>query len=230
LPKIINKKYRALVTSKIDKEGNEAWTEFIPMSLEEFTQSLEQITYSSKIKTQQAKALSILLFYTGLRPVELIKLKAQNIAKEGLKLLIQVSASKGGKAGIIVLSLTQTPLLHQVLELAKKTPSEMQLFYHFATDKAENKVQWLKRDWKTGEKQMIHKIYKRNQNLNYFCNKWFGIPPYFFRHNRFSQASMKGAGLKQLMEMKLAKKEDSILPYLKWSRKGKEKLIPYYKV
>ncbi|MEM4262019.1 MAG: hypothetical protein QXI10_03575 [Candidatus Diapherotrites archaeon] len=221
MPFVKNERYLPLVESKKYPERNKNWESFKGMTSEEFKEKLEKIHYNQKQKTIQAKLISILLYYTGLRPTEILRITGGQITKGESGIKIPITSAKKGQAGIVLLPKNEYTL--QLYEHSNKIPPEMPIFYYFAKNQ-ENKVKWKKKI--TNEEKT--KTYIRNQNLHYFCMKWFGVPPYFFRHNRLSRAAEKGATLEELREMKLAKKIESVLPYLKWSITTKKRLKKYY--
>jgi integrase len=223
LPKITNSRYLQF------KNPNKDFDEY---TQEEFEEKLATIKYPNPDKTQQARILSIALYYTGLRPIEVISLQPDAINKTGQDITIFLKAAKNGLEGQIILP--STKLTREFYAYAKKCVPGTNIFYYFMS-KSRNKPKYKK----------FHKVLKDDQivtiaeevqgdypnpahNLNYFINKWFGVPPYYFRHNRFTKMKKLGASNDDIRMAKLGRTEYSTLAYVKYDSVEAGKRKKYY--
>lgn len=157
----------------------------------------------------EGRALLIVLYYTGCRPVEALGLLAKDIYREDNYIRIKLKGSKRG--------LPRTPHLPYGLEYVKELYKfasgrfpDMFLFANFS-----NNYRRLHKS-KSGE---IKEYIEHSNKVYYYVKKWFNgviedsISPYFIRHNRFSKLSEKGIDLNHLRMLKGSKTFDSIIPY-----------------
>lgn len=164
------------------------------------------------------KEFFMLLFWTGRRPVELLELKRDDVritmlkSKDGVwkqYLAIDVDTKKGGKPVEIFLVMDQIPGLKDFWERISGAPPDFQYFWLLQTKKGQE-VTWKTRD---GEKRS--KFYEEKcKNVYYWSVKFFGVPPYFFRHNRFSTMKIDGASFDDIKTFKGAKTMSSVEPYI----------------
>ena len=210
MPKIVNPEYKAF-----NREGI-----INPIELDAFEDILKRVKHPTN--TTQARALFILLYYSGRRPCELIELKPENIDKEGRFIIIRFITKKGGRA--TTLAFPKNKHLLEVYDYCKKCIPDTHVFYNFMSE-TKNKV-----CWKTKAGQPHFKEYSRpSKRINYWVNKWAKRPAYFFRHNRMSLLAMKGATDRELMFFKGAKDQKSIQPYIHLSKAASQKLAKYFK-
>jgi len=225
------------------KTFKDKWTEFKPLDVQTFLEKVNLINYKSPQKTTQARVLLSLAFWTGLRPAELIELKPTNIDRERGGVVIKATAKKGGVSGKVWLPINQNT--QYIYDYCKNIHPEMYLFPYFYKSKpAKNKVHWtVKQRWlekqPDGTTKQIEKTIKKEKvyfrytnNLDKLALKWFGFPFYYFRHNRFSEMSLKGATLEDIRQAKLAKTINSAFPYVKFGTaqaKRRSKFLPKIK-
>lgn len=209
MPKIRDESYQKFLKSGL--------IDLIPGS--EFASMIKKVEH----KTQdQARALVILLYITGCRPVEAIDLNPENFDKKGKKIELTIPTKKGGRARILFLPENKYTL--ELYNYSKKFPVGFFLFYSFRS-KARNWVTW---DTKKGRK---NKAYVRtNTKIRHWFKKWFNVTPYFFRHNRFSAMAMQGASMQEIASVKGAKDLKSVMPYLHLSTKQAKKMSKYFQV
>jgi len=212
MPKIKNKEYlNFLERGEIDTIDNE-----------QFSDMLNSVSHRH---LKAARAFCIFLFTTGRRPSEILALRAKDFKKVRKTLHIQIPTKKGGISSKILLPWNE--FTQEFWEFVNKPMfPESFVFYNLLTyPPRKNRVSWIGKD---GE--LKSKIYERKEGkLYYYLNKWFGVPPYFFRHNRFTLAAEKGATGFQIMLMKGARTMDSVAPYLHKSVKEAEKIKKFYK-
>lgn len=169
---------------------------------------------------REARSLVICLYLTGARPVEVLSLKAKDISKSSRYVLVKVPASKNGLPRTIYLPF-KNPLVKELLNFAVAIMNERWLFYNFRGN--------YKRKYIT-KKGFIKEYKVVSAKLPHFFEKWFSIlpygsvPPYFLRHNRFSQLSQAGASQNELKHTKGAKSYDSIQHYLHMSEESAKKV------
>jgi len=145
----------------------------------------------------EGRALLITLYYTGARPIEVLNLTAKDIKKEDSYLIIQIPASKGGKARPFYLQY-DNELVKELYGYASKCFPDMYLFFHFKGN--------YRRLYKTKSGKITERFSVADK-LRYYFKKWFkdiegSIPPYFLRHNRFSKASLAGMSDREIKQLK----------------------------
>jgi len=210
LPRIVNPEYAAF-----NRDGL-----INPIELDAFADILKRVEHSTN--TKQARALMILLYYSGRRPCELIAVTPESIEKEGRHIIVRFITRKGGRA--TTLAFPKDIYTLEVWEYCKQCIPQTPVFYNFISPTI-NKV-----CWKTKQGEPRYKEYARSsKKINYWVNKWTGRPSYFFRHNRLSLLAMKGASDRELMFFKGAKDYKSIAPYLHLSKAAAEKVAKYFK-
>lgn len=198
MPKILNKNYRQFLEHGFIETIGE----------DQINRVLDSITHKHK---NEARALVIVLYYTGARPSEVLKIRARDILKKDSYIHIRIMPSKGG--------LPRTAWLSNRLTLAKELYNfamhnmfpEQFLFFHFKNSYI--------REHKT--KHGVIKEYECNSDLvRYYIKKWFknviedSITPYYLRHNRFSKLSEAGINMQDLRMLKGSRSYSSIEPYL----------------
>lgn len=213
---------------------NKNYKEFIKTGLIEYItldhlkKALENIEKTTKSKRQEeAKALLIILYYTGCRPAEALSMKSKQINKEKHYLKIILQTLKGGRARTIYLSLKKFPLLDILYQWHLKKYSEEYLFYSFMGQSKRKNRYFNKKKEEIVEKEYI----ELSARLRYYFKKWFddvipdGINPYYLRHNKFSKLSEDPQVTdRDLMQLKGARNYDSISYYVHQSAKRGQKL------
>lgn len=212
MPEIRNKHYKQLL--------NENY--IVTLSVEQIKQALDNIKEKYK---SEGRALLIVLFYTGARPNEVLRLKANDITKEGSYIIIQMKGSKGGLPRPIELPY-KFELIKELYKYSKSVFPEMYLFYNYQSSYL--------RKIKHKDGSYTQKIDITN-NLRYYFNKWFKgvletpIPPYYLRHNRFSLLAQWGYSDGDLMMLKGAKSVDSLHHYKHLSRHRSRRIAKKWK-
>lgn len=177
----------------------------------------------SKIKAKPylqnlLKDFFLLLFWTGRRPVELLNLKGENVRKTQLKeddgiykdyLILDIETKKGGNDVEIMLVFEQIPELDPLWQRIEGCPSDFRYFELLRT-RGINELKW-----KTKSGEPRNKIYDEpSKKIWYWSNKYFGVPAYFFRHNRFSTMVNEGRTYEDIKIFKGAKSSASVDPYI----------------
>lgn len=183
----------------------------------------------------QAKSLLILLWATGARPNEVLRLTGKHFIKTDKYLDVKLPGSKGSMARMVRLPLKDS-LIQLVWEYVKTIPGSMYCFYFFRSRAKRYGVTktYTKKNKITGEKEIVTKRYDKiydevSSKLRYYLPKWFnvlfpeGIPPYYLRHNRMSIAA-ENLDSQALMLLKGSKTEGSIRPYIHQTRKTQRKI------
>lgn len=195
--KIKNKHYRQFLDNQ----------QITLINIDHITQALNNIKGQFK---REGRALLITLYYTGARPIEVLKLKSNNFTKEGNSLLIQLPASKRGLPRIMRVSFSRK-YIKELWKFTRACIPEMFIFYHY-------KGSYI-RETKTGQR------IETTDKLRYYIKEWFKgvfqedtITPYLLRHNRFSKLSIKGLPAENIRILKGAKDIKSVFPYLHLSK------------
>lgn len=220
---------------------------FTPIEPAEFETFLANVKHK---QLAEARALVILLYYSGRRPGEIVQLTQQGFAQEKGRLFkLMVPTIKGGQFQTIFLP--RNPHTIEVFNWIKKTfvpgrNDELFPSFHSKTitwgkaakrEPSDNprKKGKIIRDEK-GNPVMEPRAFERQTFLHYWFKKWSGglpseksITAYFFRHSRLTQLANQGMSLHELKEFKGAKDIQSVEPYLhvsgeqmkKWGKKIK---------
>lgn len=195
MPKIFNQRYKDFLEKNTIRTINN----------QEFETMIKQIKHKNQ---KQATALISILYYTGARPSEVLRLTAGMIKKDGARwLLISMPATKNGLPRPITLKYA-LPQVKQIYQYSKGLPENMYLFKNFAS----NKIR--KTTYKTSTGEIKTKEYiETAAKIYYYSIKWFGLLPYFLRHNRFSKMMEEGATSDDIKFIKGAKSMESVTPY-----------------
>jgi site-specific recombinase XerD len=194
--KITNKSYREFLDSGM----------ITLLKQEQIEKALQNVKGVRGRYVQEGRGLLIGLYYTGGRPVEVLRCKGVDVEKEGNYVKVKLEGAKHGLTRIIYLPERLT-LVKEFYNYARSVFPEQLLFYHYA-----NKYV---RKLPNGKERVetTNKIY-------YYISKWFtgviagGITPYFLRHNRFSSLSMAGIKTEEIQQLKGSKTIEGVRPYL----------------
>lgn len=184
---IKNKKYQEYLQKQ----------ETTTIDIEELTKKIKKI----KTKHQkEARALIIILYYTGMTPKQTLGLTAKDIKKEG-------------QSHITIKNITlryRARHIKEIYDYAIARPENMYLFPNYRTNTTRNQ----------------QKYTNTTNKLNYHFKKWFKgeITPYYFRHNRFIKIIREGGTTEQIIILKGTKTLQSIKPYLKLTKIKKKEL------
>jgi integrase len=170
----------------------------------------------------QGRALLWLFYYTGARPAELSKVQAQDITAQPGYILAKIRGAKRGLTRTIYLKVSR-PGVKEILKYADNLIPGMYIFKdYFGAYRREyvNK--------KTGG---IKEIIEVSDKFRYHFKKWFkgvvDIPPYYLRHNRFSQLIANGVNSEEIRILKGGKTLQSVAPYLHLSSLTAKKTARY---
>ena len=217
MPKITNERYKTFFDST---------KEFKEYSMTEFKINLDRIKYENPFKTQEARAMSIALYYTGFRGIEILRMRTHHIEKKMQDIIIYAKGAKHGIEGNIVLP--SDSLTRELHDYAKKLLPGMLLFTDFIS-KSKNKPKYTRFNKITREfEEVIGDYSNPGNNLYYFCIKWFGVPAYFFRHSRFTSMVKNGASIEEVRLAKLGKTDSSTRMYVKFDIHDARKRKKHY--
>ena len=173
----------------------------------------------------EARALLIVLYYSGCRPIEALKLRQKNFFREINTVTINMPSSKRGRTRPIPISLRKCPLMKEAYEYACAHMPDTLIFYDFFQNGGNGYARTY-----TSKAGQLKVRYEHTDKIRHCVKKWFSvldrgtIPPYFLRHNRFSHMSAHDATLEEIQFIKGAKTLASVLPYVHMSS-GKAKKI-----
>jgi len=182
------------------------------LEVDHLEKALSNITGKHK---RQARALLIALYFTGARPNEVLKLKAEDIFKERSYIIVNIEGSKRGLPRPIYLQ-SKNKFIKEFWLYVKSLHPSMFLFWKF-------KSQYIR---KVKGKEYI----ETTDKLRFHFKKWFenvlpeSIPPYYLRHNRFSKLMLKEASLDELRLLKGCKDLRSVSAYQHFNVKLSKKL------
>ena len=207
MPKIRNKQYR-----KFLDEG-----EINLITPAEFEQALDNASTGIYHRYRAiARSLLIVLYYTGCRPAEALKVCSKDIdTTDKTYLKVKLRTLKMGRPRTVYIP-RRLPYVEELEKLALSTYPDLLLFHPFISKHVKTYTT------KRGE---IKTFSETSDKLRYHFKKWFGhlpagyISPYFLRHNRFSSLAIEGAAPQDIQLIKGAKDLGSVSPYLHLSTK-----------
>ncbi|MFW6121620.1 MAG: tyrosine-type recombinase/integrase [Petrotogales bacterium] len=187
-------------------------------------------------KVEEARAFMILLWITGARPAEVLKMAKEDIEKrENIVMITIPGGIKHSKTRTLHVSYNDK-LVKELWRYAREGIPIMMLFPHLQSERTRSNITYTKKveDPTTGEitkiKVPVNKTYTINTGRIYYYFKKYvegvmDISPYYFRHNRFTVAAEK-LDYKDLMKIKGSRSISSVEPYVhatkekqkKWSR------------
>lgn len=203
---------------KVQKIKHELYKQFMEKNIIQFVEETDvQKALDQNVTgkhTEEARAMIIIMYYTGARPNEILELKAKDVIHDKSYIKVWLKESKGGLPRTIWLQLKR-PMVKEFFNYARKIYDEMFLFSSFRGMYIRTK------QCRNGVRTYI----ETTDKLRYHFKKWFknfhedGIPPYYLRHNRFSKVSAKGGSAEEIRQLKGAKTFSSVVPYLHMSSK-----------
>lgn len=210
MPKITNPSYRNF----LDKG------EIIILTQAEIEEALSYVDGINKRHIEEGRSLLIVLYYTGCRPVEALKLQGKHVYKEGNYIKIAMQTAKRGMPRVISLP-SRLKLVRFFYTYAQKNFREKYLFFNYRskTIKQYNNAK--------GELKTYEHIADK---LSYHVKKWFtgirggSLSAYFLRHNRFSSLAENGVSPQDIQFLKGGRDYNSVNAYLHLSRKKSEDL------
>lgn len=183
-------------------------------------------TVYNNITDPFGREMFVLLYYTGARPVQLLKdFTTSHIEKDGNSLKIHIPPAKGGKPFTFFLSLSKFGLT-DLWRTCQKLPPNTKLFGSYMQTYVRTK---------TNKKGVVKEYIERSDRFRYYFRKWVSvlgddpIPPYFLRHSRFSSMSMEGATSDDIMLAKGATSFESVRPYQHMSKERSKKMQRFIK-
>lgn len=210
-----------------NKIKNKMYVDFMNGNLSQFLsddQIIQVIDGISGKHRTQSRALVCVLYMTGCRPVEALKLKRDDFWIERSFLKIRVPGSKRGTNRTLSFRLKWKPT-SVLWAYVKNLPMGLLVFYKYRSNyKRRVKIK------KAELEEQKYRIYNDTANrMWYYIKKWFepvidgGISPYVLRHNRLSKLGEKGLEPEELRKFKGSRTLQSVMPYLHMTRKTSEK-------
>lgn len=219
MPKITNERYVTFLKGEL--------METIPR--EKFEAMLKEIKDKMAQESRppdylEFRTFFILLWITGARPHEILNLKAGDIVNlKDENIRVKLTTGKFGVPRTLLLPLNDA-LVKEVWDYAKAKFPEMKLFWKLRSKAKRTRIVRVRRvKHKDGRVTKEKKVYEGEYfmpcgKVYHYIKKWFGITPYYFRHNRFSLAA-EDLSIRQLMRLKGAKTEKSVYCYLHQTEK-----------
>lgn len=178
-----------------------------PLEEKELLLILDNIKHKSRL---EARALVIMLYYTGARPCEVLEIKAKDIDKKKAYVTVFIKGDKKGSLPRTIHLPYRRPLVKELYKFASALFYDRYLFYNF-----KSRILRQHKD-KSGN---IREYIQTSDKVYYWVKKWSAvlsrgeIVPYFLRHNRFSKLMLKGATDAEVRIIKGARSLSSVLPY-----------------
>lgn len=194
---------------------------FEVMTPKEFYEKLQELKKDKRIKPHlfnPFKYFFLLLFWTGARPGQTLELQAQNFRKTQLLdrekneyneyLAIDIPPKKHEKLGEVYLSFDNIPLLDKLWQWVESAPEGYTPF-HALFSRGKRLIKW-----KSGKGHQSKEYKDLAARMFYWSIKLFEVPPYFFRHNRFTDMKLKGAKAEDIKTFKRARTMASVEAYI----------------
>lgn len=210
-------------TPKKFKITNKAYRKFLDEGvIQTLTdEQVQRILLQIKHKNlRQAKALFLLLYFTGARPNEILRMRSKDIILEKPYIKVKVVGSKKGLPRTIYLKYNN-PLVKQIYYYSAGLVPDIMLFYNFISTYKRPVMR------KSGNLEYRTEL---STKVYYYIKRWTKgvlgehITPYYLRHNRFSNLSEKGISMEQLRMLKGSRTLDSVTPYLHMSSETAKKV------
>ena len=239
MPKITNPYYAAFVIQKAEREAKSTRTivmDLIPQ--ETFESWLDEIPNQKKPRgcsTAQARALLILIYYSGCRESEAVELMSQGITKvkeivKGKPIYfykVNIPALKGGLNEPIYLAINDyTTELYDYTRGLYPRERAFGSFYSNNTETIRSKKiseLLIKNPNPDGTFTLSKEKYLETKTKQYqrhgkkvynYVTLWTGRTPHYFRHHRFSLNKSNGWSNEEIMRFKRATSLKSIQPYI----------------
>jgi integrase len=209
------------------KIKNKEYKEFLETSLirtlntNHLDQALKNVKGIHGKYIAEGRSLLIILYFTGARPAEVLRMIAKDIQKDGHYITAFVPPVKNGRPRRLYFAI-KNKYMKEVLKFANNIYPDQILFWHYKGNHTR----------KYTTKKGIKKEYREDTNkIRYHVSKWFTgvlstgtIPPYFLRHNRFSSLAENNATDNEIMIYKGAKDKRSINYYIHMSKFNAKKV------
>lgn len=183
--------------------------------------TIDLILSNIKHKSQtEAQALVMTLYLTGARPVEVLHIKAKDVGKDGRYITIKLKGFKRGLPRTFYLRSSHKYAIF-IYNFAINIFLERYLFYSF---------KGIYKRIRANKKGEIIEREEFSQKLYYHIKKWTEdidigeITPYYFRHNRFSDLTMKGINDNEIKTLKGCRSYESIAPYQHMSTRNLKRI------
>jgi integrase len=186
----------------------------------EFCTKVETIHTNGVAKTNQLRAFFRIIYLTSRRPSEILELRLKDFKEDdGLKIHFQTK--KGGEPTTLILP--PSPITQKIQDYIKTIVMPEQLLFPLLRS---DNTQTIRYKTKAGEPR--EKKYLRVNTVTFRAAiKYFGVPPYFFRHNRLSMVMDNGGTLEDARYIKGAKGYSSVIPYAHMSTARAKKIARF---
>lgn len=202
---------------------------FVTIPRKTFIEKLESVKYVHKTDAEKpARIACILLWMTGARPNEVLRLKAGDFTRTSAHLIVQMPGSKGGNSRPIRLPLNDK-LVVEIDNFVKDKYPEWMVFWQIQSRAIKNgTTRSFKSKGLNGEEVRKAKRYDRkyldiSAKFAKSFRQWFDTPVYYLRHNRFTVAAEK-LSVNDLKDLKGAKSEHSLIKYMHHTEKAGKRI------
>lgn len=202
---------------------------FVTIPRKLFIEKLDGIRYVHKTDANKpARVACILLWMTGARPNEVLRLRAGDFTRTTAHLIVQMPGSKGGNSRPIRLPL-HDKLVIEIDDFVKDKYAEWVVFWQLQSKTIKNgTTRSFKSKGLNGEEVWKAKRYEKkyadiSSKFAKSFRQWFDMPIYYLRHNRFTVAAEKLA-INDLKDLKGAKSESSLMKYMHHTEKAGKRI------
>jgi hypothetical protein len=212
-----------------DLELNNWYRAGADFTLTYYKQLLEALPGIKHKYKDEARVLVILLWTSAARPNEVLKLLRKDIKVTGENLKVMFTGSKGSNPRELSFPLS-CPEINEAWLFAQKLYDWQPLFPHFVSKcKIPYTYYWKNiKNQETGKTERIRVRVNKEypllaDKLQYWFKKWGLRTPYYYRHNRMTIAA-EDLGIRDLQQLKGAKKENSVYCYLRSTAEAKKRI------
>lgn len=219
MPRTIDKNYLDFLAGKT----------FVTLPRKSFMERLENVRYLNKTDANKpARIACILLWMTGARPNEVLRLKAGDFSRTAAHVIVQMPGSKGGNPRPIRLPLSDK-MVQEIDEYVRDKYPEWAVFWQLQSKSVKNgTTRTFLSKGMNGEQVRKSKRYEKlypdiSAKFAKSFRDWFDMPIYYLRHNRFTVAAEK-LSINDLKDLKGAKSESSLMKYMHHTEKAGKRI------
>jgi integrase len=187
-------------------------------TVDHINKAIDTIKTMRKRNEKELIHFLIIIYYTGARPAEILKLNRESFKIEGRELSIDIQTLKRGSPRKNLIPMRHA-LVKQLWQYVSSLPPYTPIFDKLCASRllpSKKKDGTLSADKNGLQKFHTDTTYKVYNHFKHVFDgtELEGIPPYYLRHSRFTAMSEKGASIQDIKYWKGAKSIDSVNPYM----------------
>lgn len=188
---------------------------------DQMMQVMEKIEKGKTRRKRAAKALNILMYFSGARPAECLAVKTDDVTIDHNYVVVNIPGIKKGLPRKVLMRRKDPLVKYFWDDYAGRLMPGTHLFVDFISHYSRRYVN------KKGVVKWYTEISDSLRNHFYY---WYAdvipgsISPYYLRHNRFSKLAESGASMDEIRQIKGSRTYNSIIPYLHLSMRTAQKI------